>query len=83
MYLAASMPAIWPAPRHPPTIPATGVFGDVIVNNTATINTAAGDGIYVYTYGIGDLFVNDLGGNITASRRSQPSERFRCRHRCE
>jgi len=56
----------------PATIPATGVFGDVIVNNTATINTAAGDGIYVYTYGIGDLFVNDLGGNITALGGASP-----------
>ena len=40
--------------------------------HSATINTAAGDGIYVYTYGIGDLFVNDLGGNITALGGASP-----------
>jgi hypothetical protein len=47
------------------TYPLTGLFGDVDVNNFATINAAAGDGIRAYDYGIGDVEVNDFAGSIT------------------
>ena len=47
------------------TYPLTGLFGEVDVNNYATINAAAGDGIRAYNYGIGDVEVNDFAGSIT------------------
>jgi hypothetical protein len=47
------------------TYPLIGLFGDVDVNNFATINAAAGDGIRAYNYGIGDVEVNDFAGSIT------------------
>ena len=48
------------------TFPLTAINGDVVVNNFANINAAGGDGIRAYNYGIGDVFVNDLAGTITA-----------------
>ena len=36
------------------------VTGEVIVNNSANITAAAGDGIFAYNYGNGDVTVNDL-----------------------
>ena len=47
------------------TYPLTGLFGEVDVNNYATINAASGDGIRAYNYGIGDVEVNDFAGSIT------------------
>ncbi len=54
--------------NYPLTNPLTGLptlFGDVVVNNFATINAASGDGIRAYNYGIGDVTVNDFAGSIT------------------
>ncbi|HEX5230836.1 MAG TPA: hypothetical protein VFW56_01240 [Bradyrhizobium sp.] len=54
--------------NFPLTNPLTGLptlFGDVVVNNFATINAASGDGIRAYNYGIGDVRVNDFAGSIT------------------
>ncbi len=45
--------------------PLTGLFGEVDVNNFATIDAAAGDGIRAYNFGIGDIEVNDFAGSIT------------------
>ncbi|MEO8834551.1 MAG: hypothetical protein ABI407_20265 [Bradyrhizobium sp.] len=54
--------------KFPLTDPVTGLptlFGDVVVNNFATIKAASGDGIRAYNYGIGDVTVNDFAGSIT------------------
>jgi hypothetical protein len=56
----------------PASFPLTDLHGNVIVNSTATINAAAGDGIRAYTYGIGDVIVNDLAGTITALEGASP-----------
>ncbi|MGH6682429.1 MAG: beta strand repeat-containing protein, partial [Pseudolabrys sp.] len=49
----------------PTVFPLTGLNGDVVVNNFATINAAGGDGIRAYNFGIGDITVNDEAGSIT------------------
>ena len=48
------------------TYPLTDIHGDVVVNSSADIIADSGDGIRAYDYGIGDVFVNALGGTITA-----------------
>ena len=48
----------------PTVFPLTGLNGDVVVNNFATINAAGGDGIRAYNFGIGDVTVNDEAGSI-------------------
>jgi Ca2+-binding RTX toxin-like protein len=50
----------------PTTFPLTAINGDVVVNNSANITAAGGDGIRAYTYGIGDVTINELAGTITA-----------------
>ena len=42
--------------------PNAAVFGNVAVNNSADINAAGGDGIRAYTYGSGNVTVQDLAG---------------------
>ena len=49
----------------PTTFPLTGLNGNVVVNNFANINPAAGDGIRAFNYGIGNVTVNDEAGSIT------------------
>jgi nitrogen fixation protein len=58
----SSVPVTFPQP----------VYGDVIVNNSATINAAAGDGIRAYTFGIGNVTVNDFGATIVAPGGASP-----------
>ena len=41
-------------------------FGNVTVDNFATINAAGGDGIRAYNFGPGDVTVNDHAGTIVA-----------------
>ena len=48
-----------------PLFPLTEINGDVVVNNSATINADSGDGIRAFNYGIGDVTVNDFAGTIT------------------
>ena len=60
----------------PLNFPLTTLNGDVIVSSTANIAAAAGDGIRAYTYGIGDITVNDLAGTITALGGSSPTNGF-------
>jgi large repetitive protein len=48
-----------------PTSYLPGVNGTVVVNNYANITADAGDGIRAYTYGVGDVTVNDYAGTIT------------------
>ncbi|MCG2645685.1 MULTISPECIES: Ig-like domain-containing protein [Bradyrhizobium] len=60
----------------PSSFPLTALDGDVTVNSTANIVAAAGDGIRAYTYGIGDITVNDLAGSITALGGSSPTNGF-------
>ncbi len=48
-----------------PTFPLTTLYGNVVVNNFGNITAAAGSGIRAYTYGIGNVTVNDDGGTIT------------------
>ena len=45
------------------------VFGNVLVNNSANISAAGGDGIRAFDYGNGNVTVNDLAGTITAPGR--------------
>ncbi len=46
------------------------VFGNVLVNNSANINAAGGDGIRTFNFGNGNITVNDLAGTtITAPGR--------------
>ena len=53
----------------------------VVVNNSATINAAGGDGIRAYNYGIGNITVNQFAGTITALDASEPvAGRLRHRH---
>jgi hypothetical protein len=49
----------------PESFPLTGLYGDVTVNNFATINAVAGDGIRAFNYGNGEVEVNDYAGSIT------------------
>ena len=49
----------------PTTLPIN-VFGEIVVNNSATINAAGGDGIRANNYGIGNITVNQFAGTITA-----------------
>jgi hypothetical protein len=60
----------------PPSFPLTTLNGDVIINSNANIVAAAGDGIRAYTYGIGDVTINDLAGSITALGGSSPTNGF-------
>ena len=46
--------------------PNAAVFGNVIVDDFANITAAGGDGIRAYTYGSGDVTVNDHSGTINA-----------------
>ena len=46
--------------------PNSGVFGNVVINNSATINASGGDGIRGFNYGSGDVSINELAGSITA-----------------
>jgi hypothetical protein len=48
------------------------VSGEVDINNFATINAAAGYGVQAYTYGTGDVYVNNFGASITALGGSSP-----------
>jgi hypothetical protein len=41
-------------------IPNSAVYGNVIVNNSANINSGGGDGIRAYNYGNGNVTINDL-----------------------
>ena len=56
-----------PAPNGVITtlFPLTAINGDVVVNNSATINADSGDGIRAFNYGIGDVTVNEFAGTIT------------------
>jgi large repetitive protein len=48
-----------------PTIfPLTSLNGNVVVNNFANINAAAGDGIRAFNYGVGNVTVYDEVGSI-------------------
>jgi hypothetical protein len=49
-----------------PNAANSSVFGETVVNNSANINAAAGDGIRAYSYGIGNVTINDFAGTITA-----------------
>ncbi len=49
-----------------PTNLPINVNGEVVVNNSANINAAGGDGIRAYNYGIGNVTVNQFAGTITA-----------------
>ncbi len=40
--------------------PNPAVFGNVLVNNSARINAAGGDGIRAYNFGSGNITINDL-----------------------
>ena len=62
----------------PASLPVTGLFGDVWVNNSADITAAAGDGIRAYNYGIGDVTVNDNSGTIIALGGASPTNGFGC-----
>ena len=42
--------------------PNSAVFGNVIVNNSANINSGGGDGIRAYNYGNGNVTISDLAG---------------------
>jgi hypothetical protein len=56
-----------------PTALPINVNGEVVVNNSATINAAGGDGIRAYNYGIGNVTVNEFSGKITALDASDPT----------
>jgi hypothetical protein len=48
------------------------VNGEVVINNSATINAAAGYGVQGYTYGTGDVYVNNFGVSITSLGGASP-----------
>jgi hypothetical protein len=48
----------------PTAFPLTSLNGNVVVNNFANINAAAGDGIRAFNFGIGNVTVNDKAGSI-------------------
>ena len=56
-----------------PTNLPINVYGEVVVNNSANINAAGGDGIRAYNYGIGNVTVNQFAGTITALDASDPT----------
>ena len=56
-----------------PTNLPINVYGEVVVNNSASINAAGGDGIRAYNYGIGNITVNQFAGTITALDASDPT----------
>lgn len=60
----------------PTSYPVTGLFGDVLVNNSADITAAAGDGIRAFNYGTGNVTVNDDAGTITAPGGTSPTEGY-------
>jgi hypothetical protein len=60
----------------PVVYPVPGIHGDVIVNSSADINAAAGDGIRAFNYGTGNITVNDDAGTITALGGSNPTNGF-------
>jgi hypothetical protein len=60
----------------PTAFPLTGVFGDVTVNNFGNITAAAGDGIRAFTYGIGNVTVNEDAGTIAALGGSSPTNGY-------
>jgi large repetitive protein len=60
----------------PASYPDTTLNGDVTVNNLGNITAAAGDGIRAYTYGIGNVTVNDDAGTITALGGASPTDGF-------
>ena len=47
------------------TFPLTAINGEVVVNNSANINAASGDGIRAFNFGIGNVTVNEFAGTIT------------------
>ncbi|WP_212333476.1 hypothetical protein [Bradyrhizobium manausense] len=56
-----------------PANPANyNVYGEVDVNNFGNITANAGDGIRAYNYGIGDVYVNNFAGTITATGGVSP-----------
>jgi hypothetical protein len=57
----------------PTTFPLTSINGDVVVNNFANINAAAGDGIRAFNYGIGGVTVRDEAGSITLAGNNPTS----------
>jgi hypothetical protein len=54
------------SPSSIPNPPLTGIFGNVIVDSTATITAFTGMGINAFNYGTGDITVSNSGG-ITAN----------------
>ena len=52
-----------------PTRRTPTAFGNVTVNNFATINAAGGDGIRAYNYGPGNVTINNNAAAIVAQRR--------------
>ena len=57
----------------PTSFPLAGVNGDVTVNNFGNITADAGDGIRAFTYGTGNVMVNDGAGTITALGGTTPT----------
>ena len=47
--------------------PNAAVFGNVVVDNSANINAAGGDGIRAFNYGNGNITVADLAGTTIAA----------------
>jgi len=56
----------------PATIPVPNLNGNVIINSSADINAAGGDGIRGYTYSTGDVTINATAGAITALYLNNP-----------
>ncbi len=54
----------------PASPPNPNVFGNVIVQNQANINAAAGSGINAFNYGTGDVSVSDGGGAIITATQA-------------
>ena len=54
------------SPSSIPNPPLTGIFGNVVVDSTATITAFTGMGINAFNYGTGDITVSNSGG-ITAN----------------
>src|SRR5581483_2884047 len=60
----------------PAVVPVTGVDGDVTVNNFGNIAAVTGDGIRAFTYGSGNVSVNEDAGTITALGGPAPRNGF-------
>jgi hypothetical protein len=60
----------------PPSYPVPNLYGSVLVNNTANIDAAGGDGIRAFNYGDGNITVNDNAGMITAPGGSSPVDGY-------